>query len=203
MKSKHESFGMLDIAKFNGSSDFFGSDLNHNGGVYITISLGERERKLNSEWYYSGRQLVRVRLSHNQFVDAITSGMNTSGVPCTIEYIEGKKIEQISHIEDKRENFRNDMSSTQENLKKRIDEILSKMEGTMGVRKSNEIKHDLEILKNHISSNTNFVMTCFNEAMEDTVTEAKHSISNYIDHKVHSLGLDGLRKELNVSIDKE
>ena len=83
----------------------------------------------------------------------------------------------------------------------KINAILEKLEGNIGKRKTSEIKHDLEVLKSHISSNTNFVMDCFNESMEKTVTEARHSISNYIEHKIHSLGIEGLKKELQISIE--
>ena len=78
---------------------------------------------------------------------------------------------------------------------------MAMLDGNVGKRKSQEIKKQLEILKSHISSNTNFVMKCFQESMEKTVSEAKHTISNYIDNKVSTLGLEALRKEVNVQID--
>ncbi|MCK9544454.1 MAG: hypothetical protein M0R03_20740, partial [Novosphingobium sp.] len=166
-KVKHESYGMISISKFTGNkSQFFGSDLIHNGGVNITISGASKERKLSREWYSSEETLIKVNLSYNQFVDAITSGMNTSGVPCTVEYVNGKRIEQIDHIEDKKNVFKNEMINTQNEYGKRIEDILNKLDGNIGKRKVNEIKHDLEILKSHISSNTNFVVDSFNKTME-------------------------------------
>jgi len=201
---EHESYGMINISRFNSNnSQFFGSDLSHNGGISITISKGEKARQLNSDWYRSKDELIRIELSHNQFVDAITSGMNTSGVPCTIKRFSGKGIEQINHIENKKEQFLNEMEDTQLEFKNRIDDILNLLEGNIGKKKTEEIKHELKVLKSHISSNTNFVMKCFNKSMEKAVTEAKHSISNYIDTKVHSLGIEGLRKELQISIENK
>jgi hypothetical protein len=203
-KKQHESYGMIDICRFTGNgSQYFGSDLIHNGGVSISISNAEKVTKLSSDWYHSREELIRVEMSHNQFVDAITSGMNTSGVPCTIKRYANNRVEQKNHVEDKKEQFSNDMKDTHVEYKKRIDGILELLEGNIGKRKASEIKHELEVLKSHISSNTNFVMGCFNEAMEKSVTEAKHSISNYIDHKVHSLGIEGMKKELQISIENE
>ena len=60
-KDNHESYGMISIAKFNGKSQFFGSDLEHGGGISITISKGEVERKLFSEWYYGGEEMIHQR----------------------------------------------------------------------------------------------------------------------------------------------
>jgi len=201
---KHESYGMVSICKFSSNgSQFFGSDLSQNGGVSITISKADSVRSLSHDRYHSGEDLIRVELSANQFVDAITSGMNTQGVPCTIKRYGNEKIEQIDHIEDKREAFSNEMIDTHRQYDKRIDDILKLLEGNIGKRKSDEIRHELIILKSHVSSNTNFVMKSFNEAMDKTVTEAKHSISNYIDSKVHTLGIEAMREQLKISIDNK
>lgn len=199
---KHESFGMIDISRFNSNgSQYFGSDLSHNGGISISIHNAEKNTTYNSEFYHSKDELIRVELSHNQFVDAITSGMNTIGVPCTIKRYRGLRVPQINHVEDKKDKFKISMKDTQNNYKTRIDNIMSMLEGSIGKRKASDIKKELQILKLHISSNTNFVMECFNEDMEKSVTEAKHSIASYIDHKVHSFGIESLRKEINVDIE--
>lgn len=203
-RKQHESFGMIDISRFTSNgSQYFGSDLVHNGGISITISNAEKVTNLSSDWYNSREELIRIELSNNQFIDAITSGMNTSGVPCTIKRHGENRIEQIDHVDDKKKQFSNDMKDTHIEYEKRIDDILSLLDGNIGKRKASEIKHELEVLKSHIASNTNFVMTCFNEAMEKSVTEAKHSIANYIDHKIYSLGIEGLRDELHISIDNK
>lgn len=202
MKKTHESYGMVRISRYTGGNgQFFGSDLVHNGGISITISKAEKEVKYSSEWYHAQSEVVRIELTNNQFVDAITSGMNTSGVPCTIKKVLGESVPQIDHVEDKKERFSNDMTDTHKEYYKRIDAIMSMLDGNVGKRKSNEIRHELEVLRNHIGSNTNFVMKCFDESMEKTITEAKHSVANYIDQKVHSLGIEGLKKELQVSIE--
>ena len=204
MKKEHESYGMINISKFTGNnSQFFGSDLTHGGGVSITISKADVDRKYHREWFHSGEELIRVRLSASQYVDAITSGMNTQGVPCTIERYENKRVEQIDHVINKKEQFNNEMIDTQQEYISKIDSIIQELDGAIGKRKVSEIKNDLDTLKRHLLSNTNFVLKCFNEAMEDTVTEAKHSISNYIDHKVHTMGIEGLKEQLKISIENK
>jgi len=202
MKKKHESYGMIKISRFScNKSEFYGSDISHMGGISISISKSSVKRDLHGEWFHPEGELIRVELSANQYVDAITSGMNTEGVPCTITRYNNKSIPQISHIEDKKELFVNEMAGTQDEYMNKIQAIIDKLEGGIGKRKSDEIKFDLEVLANHISSNTNFVLKSFNEAMENTVTEAKHSISNYIDHKVHTMGVEGIKDKLHMSIE--
>lgn len=203
-ENKHESFGMINICRYSGGNgQFFGSDLIHNGGISITINTASVKRDLSTNWYHSNDELIRVELSYNQFVDAITSGMNTGGVPCTIKRFNGELVEQIDHVQDRKELFSNEIKESQQNFKTQIDEIVKLLDGNIGKRKASEIKHQLEVLKSHISSNTNYVMKCFNESMEKTVLEAKHSIANYIDHKVHTMGIEAFKSELQLSIENK
>ena len=203
-KKIHESYGMINISRFQSNkSQFFGSDLVHSGGISISIKNAEESRYLHREWHHGFNELIRIELSFNQFVDAITSGMNTSGVPCTVKRFNGKGTEEIDYVDDKREQFSGEMKDTQSEYQNKIDSILDMFDGNIGKKKTNEIKRQLEVLKNHISSNTNFVMESFDKAMEKSVTEAKHTVANYIDHKVHTLGIEGLKNQLQISLEKE
>jgi len=199
----HESYGMIDIAKFTGQSEFFGSDIIQNGGIKITISKGSVKRDLSTEWFHANEEIIRVEMSSIQFIDAITSGMNTAGIPCTIKHINGKRMQQIDHVTDKKQTFRNELIDTQTEYFKKIDSLIELASKPISKKDQATILNDLGTLRNHIASNTNYVMDCFNENMEKTVTEAKQSISNYIDYKVHSLGIDAIRKELSVSIENQ
>ena len=203
-RKQHESYGMISISKFQGNgAQFFGSDLIQNGGVSITISQADVLVDGHRRTPMSGNVVTRLRMSYNQFVDAITSGMNTSGVPCTLEYVDGKRVEQTTHVEDKKDLFAADMADTQRQYLEKIDAIMEKLEGNIGKRKAQEIKHDLGVLHSHVSSNTPYVMGCFREAMEDTVTEAKHSIAGYVEHKIRSAGLESLRGDATIKIENE
>lgn len=204
MKKEHDSYGMISISRFYGNnSQFFGSDLNHSGGISITISKASVKRDLHQDWFHGDDELIEVNLSNTQFIDAITSEMNSSGVPCTLKHFNHKKIPQIDHVDDKRDLFRNGMEDTQKAYLDRIDCILEMMDGNIGKRKSNEIKRELSILKNWLSSNTPFVMDQFNKAMDKSVQEAKQSVEGYISHKVNRLGMEALRNQLEVSISDE
>jgi len=200
----HESYGMISISKFNGNGNsFFGSDVEHEGGVSITISKATVERDLCREWYHPVDDIIQVDMSPNQYVDAITSGMNTSGVPCTIRRIAGKVVERDNYISDKKELFSTEMTETQQEFISKIDNITELLKSGNGAKVKKEALYELDVLKNHLSSNTNFVLKQFNEAMDKTVLEAKQSISSYIDNKVHTLGIEGMKKEFNLSIESK
>ena len=129
--------------------------------------------------------------------------MNTSGVPCTIKRLDNKMVESTSYIKDKQEQFSSEMESTQDEFVSKIDNILELLDGNLGKKKKDDIASALKTLKSHISSNTGFVLDQFDRAMDKTVTEAKQSVSSFIEHKIHSLGLEGMREQLQIDIDNK
>lgn len=201
MKNTHESYGNIAINKFQSNqAEFFGSDIYHSGGISITISQAETERGYGRNRIYPRDQVIRVEMSYNQFVDAITSGMNTQGVPCTIRRIGKDSIPQVPHVEDKTKLFSQDMQDMYKEFQISIDSILNQLDGNIGKKKLAEIKIKLESLKMNISSNTNFVMDTFTESMNDTVKEAKQSIASYVEHRVNSLGIEALRDQFAIEL---
>ena len=201
----HESYGQIKVSKFTGNGvEYFGSDIIHNGGISLEISRCSVETKYNSKYYYQEKPLIRVQMSNSQYVDMITSAMNTAGVPCTLIQTEGGMVPQISHVEDKVETFKRSIEDTQLEYGNRIDSIIEKLStGTLGKKKVAELIKDLGILQSHIKSNTPFVMDRFEKQMEDTIIEAKQSISLYVDTKVQAMGIESLRDELMVKIESK
>jgi hypothetical protein len=59
-KYRHESYGSLDISRThsNRPSTLFGSDLTHRNTIKMRISLSELTRGLNTDWYYSYKDLI-------------------------------------------------------------------------------------------------------------------------------------------------
>jgi hypothetical protein len=132
----------------------------------------------------------------------ITSGMNTDGVPCTIISSQSGHVPQIEHIEDKKLKFSNLMESRFQEYFEKLDRLAEFIDNTnMSKKAKSSLTNDINTLRIHIKSNTNYTMTQFNKAMEKTVTEAKQSISGFIESKVVSMGLESLKKSLEIDIE--
>jgi hypothetical protein len=201
----HASYGMIDICKYQGGSgQFFGSDIIHNGGISLKIHTAEHRRALSNNWYHPKQQIIEVRMSYAQWVDAITSGMNTVGVPCTIESFNGKRIPQIQHVEDKQEKFSNELKDSHKRTKEMVDEVLEMlMDGNVGKRKKEELSKKLQMIKHRMGGNEEFIIEQFKEEMQDVVSEAKQSVSNYIDSKIHTYGIEAMRNDLQIGIERK
>src|SRR5487761_2151022 len=93
-KITHESFGMITYSKTQGgkTTHIFGSSIDSNNKICLSIHNASLERDLNNDWYYPENvPIVEVIRTPNQFSEFLTSP-NTTGVPCTITYKNGHRI---------------------------------------------------------------------------------------------------------------
>ncbi len=200
----HESFGMLDIGRYSGGkSSMFGSAIEHSGGISIKIKRADWDRSFSHDHFYGRENLIEVRMSFNQFAEAITSGMNTSGTPCTIAYVDGKKMEDY-HFVNQRQEFKNDYKETMKDLTQEMMESVRQATSILASSKPPNKKEkevilaQLAKLKMNLEQNLPYMNTIFNEAMNKTVVEAKSEIDGFYESKIRSIGIKAI-EELNLT----
>ena len=197
---RHESFGTISFSKVQSShnQNLFGSSIPHRHFIMLEIRQAILKRDLHRDWIFGDRVLLRVDMSLTQFADVITS-LNTSEVPCTICFFNGKSIES-KPIENKRmqidrefAEFADEIASEENEYYKKIETILRKP--NIGKHDRVEIMKQLDLSKMQIASNMPFVKKRFTEEMDNTVLEAKNEFSAFVDDKIRMAGLKGLKKE--------
>jgi hypothetical protein len=77
-------------------------------------------------------------------------------------------------------------------MSERIEEILEKKSITKGDRE--EINKMMSKIRRELTSNTPYMINMFNEQMDKTVNEAKCEFDATVEHKIRSLGIEGLEK---------
>jgi hypothetical protein len=122
------------------------------------------------------------------------------GVPCTIQHLDGKRIEPEENIETKKD-------ATHRQFKKRMVEFASKLKEDQAKAKdiikkktlSKEDQHTLnwflEKITQEVTSNIPFFMECFQEVADKVVLEAKAEVEVAIMRKVTILGLEELKNQ--------
>lgn len=200
--TKHESFGMCGVSRFEGgSSTYFGSSIKHHGGIAITIRHAHLQRDLNRDWISPDDEIIEINMSYNQYADMISSPNTGSGVPCTIRHINRKRIENPPY-ESKAEEHRQEFQATMENIAKDgtlyMKEALDILKNKTTISKAdrNTIIDAFKMFKQEIESNMPFAFTQFQEQMDKTVTEAKAEIEGFIETKIRSAGLESIRGNL-------
>lgn len=200
---KHPAFGMIGFSRITGGDNvLFGSSIKHNDCIQLTITHGEQNRSLHTDWYYGRDQIVKIEMSYSQFAECISAMNIGSGVPCTIRYTEKDgHIPAIKENNSKREQFRNEFSDTiakaMEQVQNQIDQIQQSIDTkkSLGVKDRKEIISRLQQVKCDIGYNLDFCVEQFDEQMEKSTMEAKGEIEAFYQNKINSIAQDALVKK--------
>jgi hypothetical protein len=96
-EEEHPSFGMIVAHRVSASppgAALFDSDIRHQHYVTLSIHRASRKRDLHRDWIHQRNEIIEVELSEAQWASFLSSP-NTSGVPCTIAYLHGERIEPL------------------------------------------------------------------------------------------------------------
>lgn len=192
---RHESYGMLRICRYHGGEQsFFGSAIPHEGGISLEILEGEWKRGLNSDWYMPKKRLIEIRMTENQFAEAITN-LNASPVPVTLQSVMGEKRETPPLV-NKRNQFENELDEQMTEVANRLASLSKNAENLLQGKKNlskddrEAILKELQAVQTELRNNLPFIKTCFREAMDDIVLESKTEAENFIKQRAQSLGID-------------
>jgi len=194
----HESFGMVKFSRVNSSRahNLFGSSITHRDTIHLSISKGSVKRDLHKEWYMDEKEIVNVELSENQFAELITTMNVGTGIPCTIRYLDSKRVEDPPY-ESKRQLFENEFKDDVRKIGASLSSLhteLSKLIEDKAPRSAfKEFANKVRLIAQDINSNLPFIQQSFNEAIDKTVTEAKGDIEAFVLNKVINAGLESIK----------
>lgn len=84
----HESYGLAQFSRIGGKSGkLFGSSIEHQHFIELTISRASRSRQFQHDHYMPDQELISVFMSPTQFAELLTSLNVGTGVPVTIKHI--------------------------------------------------------------------------------------------------------------------
>lgn len=191
----HPAFGMIGFSRVTGGNKvLFGSSINHNDRIIMTLKHAEQHRNLHYDSYFGGKTIAEIEMSYSQFAECISALNVGDGVPCTIQFTERDgRIPMIIENNSKREQFVNEFSETvkkaMEQVQKQIDDIQKSIDDkkNLGVKDRREIIQQLTQVKYNIGCNLDFCAEQFNEQMDKTVCEAKGEIEAFCQNKINSI----------------
>lgn len=187
---RHPSFGMASVHHVSGVANLYGSDFEHHHYVVLEISKSYMQRDLSRDWHFGKEQVVQIALSEAQFV-SLVANPNTTGVPCTIEYIGGQMIPGLPRRDSTRL-YSKDVEAKMEKaaaaLRKHRDEIAAAV-GKLPKKTQAEVLGPLDAAIRELDQNAPFVMRSFGEHIEDTIEKAKVEVEAYVRNTIHRAGL--------------
>lgn len=207
-KESHESFGLVGFSRVTSTPpvNFFGSSIRSGHYVVLRVKRAERARDLSNYWYHSLEPLIQIRLSPNQFAELLTTMNVGDGVPCTIEAVGYEQmppcpaVDQRAKYEDEFKKHVADTAAEAVELRDYVTNLFFEKE-RLSKQDRLDIKKRLDLLVQQIKSNTPFIQSQFNEAMDKTVAEAKGEVEAFVNHKIHSLGIQALNSEVGKALE--
>ena len=184
--------GMVSWSRgFGSSRPMFGTEIRVSNPVTLTVSHAEQKRDLSRDYYFPRKQIVEVEMSPVQWAEFLTSG-NTSGVPCTIRYLDGERMSEPDDSEI-RQKYDEEINESFGDFSKIEDTIKSALNSgkPMG-------KRELEKLLNQVHlavANTDFVKKSFREDMDKIVSKAKAEFNAYVENRIYQIGIEAVSSD--------
>lgn len=197
---EHPSYGMLHISRMSstgGGRRLFGSPLaTHYGTIRLTISKATWTHDLHHDRFFGmSKDYIDIEMSQAQFADAITSLNIGSGTPCTIRYVQGKRIDDppdyVTESEYIRDNFESKFEDMSKRTKKYADEIMG-LTSKMPAKVKRQIEIALDVMQQQINSSLPFVMEQFQEATTRITTAAKAEVDGFVTAQIRAAGLQAI-----------
>lgn len=198
---RHESFGIAGFSRItsSGAKALFGSSIKHSNTIVFRVNRAKINRHLEQDWFHSdGRvPIVEIEMSQTQFAEMITSMNQGEGVPVTLRYIEGKKMEECD-FENKRSQhaaeFKETMGVFAQTVRESSNKLLA-MIGKLAKKDQDAAKSILGQIIQEIESNIPFYEKQFQRQMDHTVKEAKGEVEAFVQNRITSAGLKALQAD--------
>ena len=179
-------YGMISVHRTNSTgTHLVGSDIEHQQFITLKISTANYERTLKNDWFFPDRNLIEISMSLSQWAEFISSP-NTSGVPCTLERIQGKclfedeEVPFVDKIKLHDDEYKRHWANNVKELKNAIWNLSQSFENKESRKTQRELIRQLEILIKNFIPNEKFAINEFEEHIEKRVNQAKTEISNYL-----------------------
>ena len=194
----HPSYGMISISRqsWGGGGTLFGSKIKHNNIISLKISTAERSRDKYHDSYFSKDQIIEVLLSPAQFTSMLTQ-MNTSGVPCTLQWLKGEGTIESPPDHDTIDELKDDLTEAYAALADKInvlkESIDERLKGTVKKADKEEIKFSVMKIHQELDSNLEYLSRCQHKKLETTVSEAKAEVESAMVTTLINVGIEHLK----------
>lgn len=209
---KHPSMVLIGVSRCNHGgkgASLFGSSIEHDTTICLTIKQASVERNLSNDWFHSTTNLplIEIEMSPTQYAEMITNMNCGDGVPATLRQKDGVRFE-YPVITTKAQQFQNeikdDISEVLNNFKKaktRSNELLNSIKPLSKAEKQ-ELLTLIESLDRLAQDHLPFMIDQFGRQMEKTVAEAKSEVDAYVVHTIMETGIKTIKTNMLIEESK-
>lgn len=211
LRFRHPAYGTIEVSHPVGGSDVhFGSRVEHQSRVCVTINTGSLKRDLSNDWIYSEKLLMELEFTDAQWAQFVSSHSGRV-TPCTFRHypkgalevglevvpgIAGDPDARPSFSDEMREAMRKEIAVLQDAVKS-MDAMLES--GKLGKKELQEIRNNVAWGAGRVASNVGFVAEQFTEHMEQVVSDARIEIEATMHNTIQTIGLDAVKRMRELS----
>lgn len=190
----HPAFAQIAASRVNGAISLYGSDFVHRQHIRIRIAKSDVTRSLSNDWMHPTTDpYIEVDLSEAQWATFVSSLNSSSGVPCTLAYLNGAAIPSLPDPTPRAAIFAKEVAATTAKSIKHLAELtlLINSMGLSGTKTASLLKK-VDAARSSISNNVKFVGEQFGEHMHKVTEAAKTEVNAYVTNAVSRAGLQAL-----------
>ena len=198
---EHPSYGMVSLSRVScgpPGMNVFGSGIKHGTVIALDVYHAERNRDAYSDRYFSRGVITKVYLSPAQFTGMLAN-MNTSGVPCTIDYIQGEGHIDAAPEHNVKSEMLDDIREKFEQVAERVrvleEKVRKSLKGNVRVKDKEEILNNIAFVMTDIQSNLPYLSRCQVEKVEEYTSQAQAEVEATLTGLIHATGIERLREE--------
>lgn len=208
---RHPSYAMIQVNRLTGGDTrpLFGSALDRNPTrITIRIMPGVRRHSNGRDWFFGRlKPIVEVHMTPAQFAEMITSPGQGSGVPCTLQTLNGEQVEEPPAVHSEAKAIHHTFKEKIEGLLKRAEAHQVGMEALLESTKiplatKARIMARQNELARFLVDSAPFLLESFQEAAQRAVQEAKQEVDAFMTHALQTAGLEALRARVNPDADR-
>ncbi len=198
----HPSYGMVRVSRRHGTQRVFGCPIECADTITLEIFHGVVNRDLNQAWYHARDEIIEIVMSPVQFAELITNMNNGSGIPCTLQRVNGETLPDCPQIHDRElieDEFQESMRKCMADLKELTATARAIIDNKAKKTLTNDDRAALGAVFDRFHrftvDTTPFIHSQFNEAMDKTVNAAKAEYVAAIQMIAHSFGIEAMAQQ--------
>lgn len=211
IREKHVSYGMVSFSRRTGDPGrLFGSALKSHG-AYVTLAIKRAEliHDGGHDYFYGNTRgdIVEVDMSAAQFAELLTTMNVGLGTPCTIRWLDGKRVESPPEspleVEKIRSQFKREVREHVASMEKEMDGLKDLLEKkNLGQADRKTILSKFESMLRKYRDSAPFMLDQFEEATEKVVQHAKAEVDAFVTHNVIAEGLRSIAERAAGKVDE-
>jgi hypothetical protein len=197
----HPSWGVVHASRVSGWSNLFGSNLEHQH--YVTLSIGRAKKTVDSNGMerISGDmrgELIEIKMSEVQWGQLLSSMNMGSGVPCTLERV-GYEYMPPAPVSEISENFhaaiKGDIETVAKDFLAAVEKIKARLQNdprALGKGEREIMVKDLHYAVKTLTDSLPFIQKMAEERIEEQVVSAKAEIDGFLQFKAALVGFKAI-----------